>query len=236
MKKGWFFLIALLFIGTGSPVFGQSNRGNRYNPYDPYRRVEKRAAEENRNQELNYLNNDYGANSLQSNQGRVLYERDFLTRSYITEYSKDVEEQYFTNPYGTIPGKWYDSEMRYSGGVYGKTLQTSGVLTNPYGDAYPRQNETNRNQNVPRERASMEGEYSTLPYGTDSRRWYDSQTNYQGGSQKTSEPSRTPSSPYATKDPRFYPSEALTSPFDGAAPQRPSAVSANQELTPPTIR
>lgn len=229
MKKVWVIMIAFLIFGSGSAVFGQYSRGNRYNPYDPYHPPEKRATAEKSPTERDYLNNAYGADSPQ-------YERDFLTRSYIAEYNKGVEEDYFTNPYGTIPGRWYDNESRYSGGAYGRSLQPPGVLANPYGDASPRQIETKPNPNLPRDRASMEREYFTPPYGSDPRRWYDSPVNYQGTSQKTLESPKPPSGPYSTKDARSYSSEVLTSPYEGIVPQRRSAVSSNQELTPPAIK
>jgi hypothetical protein len=236
MKKVWFFLIAFLFVGTGSPVFGQEYRGGRYNPYNPYLAPEQKAFQEQYPHERNFFSNQYGVLSEETDQRRYLYERDYLTRPYFMEYRKGFrQEDYLFNPYGTIPRRWYDYQVEYSGGGYGTGFETPGMLTSP--NPYPRQKESDQYQGPVRERFFFESDYTTVPYGADPRRWYDTQMNYQGTPQKTPEfPQAHPSSPYSTTDVRSQSSGVLTSPFERGVTQGPGTVSTTQELTPPTFK
>jgi hypothetical protein len=232
MRKVWYFMIAFLLVGTGSLVFGQEYRGGRYNPYNPFNAPEEKPFQEKYPHESNYYSNPYGVIPQQNDPRYYLYERDYLTRPYITEFRKGFyQEDYFNNPYNTLPRRWYDTQLGSVGG-YGRGFEVPGMLTNPYEDTYLRQKQNDQSQGSFRERSSIDSDYTTIPYGADPRRWYDTPATAQGTEQKPLEPPKTQSSPYTTKHVRSHSSEVLTSPFEKDIPQSPKTVNTTQELTP----
>lgn len=237
MKKSWFLLMAFLLAGSGSPVFGQTIRGNPYNPYNPYLATEQRNLQERYPHESNYFSNPYGTVTPQIDPRYYLYERDYLTRPYISEFRGGVyQDDYFNNPYGSIPRRWYDVQPGVTIGGTGRGYEVSGMLTSPYEDAYQRQKQSGQPQDAFRPRSSLDSEYTTIPYSADPRRWYDTPMTTQGTSQKSPEPSKTLSPPYSAKDVRPPSAEVLTRPFETNMPQNPRTFSDTQELTPPTPR
>ncbi|MBA4394566.1 MAG: hypothetical protein C0407_13525 [Desulfobacca sp.] len=237
MKKVSLFLIAFFLVGTGSLVLGQVHRGGRYNPYNPYLAPEHQKAQERIPQESNYYSNPYGALAPQTDSRMYNYERDYLTRSYITEYSKGFsQEAYFFNPYGTVPLRWYDTELGAVGGGSGRGFEIPGMLSRPFEETSLRQKQFDQSQGSFRERSSFDSDYTTIPYGANPRRWYDTPTTTQGTSQKYLESPKTLSSPYSAKEVRPPSSQVLTSPFENGFQQSPGTGSMDQELTPPVLR
>jgi hypothetical protein len=243
MKKIGFFLLAFFLIWGVSSVYGQ--RGNPYHPYNPYiapgvAAPEQQKFQETYQHEANFYSNPYGLTTRQRDPRYYLYERDYLTRPYLFQFRKGLgQDNYFVNPYGTIPGRWYDTQLdTNTGGGSGRGYEISGMLTSPYEETYLRQKQSGQTDAFIRNNYSSDSEYTTVPYGSDPRRWYDTPTSGQGTSQRSLEPVKTLSGPSSIKEaPALSSNETLTSPFEKGVPptfrRTETPPSYTQELTPP---
>jgi hypothetical protein len=243
MRRIGFILLAFFLTGSGSLAFGQAY-GLRYNPYNPYMSLNPDAskAQERIPLESNYYSNPYGVISQQADR-YYYYERDYLTRGFVSEYRKGARgELYFYNPYGTLPRKWYDTplEMTTGGGV-GRGYEISGMLTSPYEDSFLRQRQSGQAEGSLRQSYSADSDYATIPYGSDPRKWYDTPMAGPGAYRPAFQSSHSFSSPFSSvKEAPSFASETLTSPFEKTSQPFPARMEPPREttleLTPPALR